>query len=287
MARSKRAAKPLAKMLWSTLLSGLFAGLVAVGVTVAIERWGGRLGGVLGTMPTTIVPAALGIFSEAPAPEAFAASINSAPAGMMLNVLFLLSWRVIPPRLPARLSLGHRLAAMTAISLSAWTLAAIATVLTVRSLLGAGVPVRTFGVVTTAAIVLLGVGAMLRPLPAPRGSRWVSPATLAARGLFAACSVGAAVVLASLGHPLVAGVAAVFPAIFLTAMVALWLAQGQAVPAGAVGPMMLGSSAVAAFCVAASFTMPALGPVFGTAGAWLIAVSSTTLPFALLLGRKR
>ena len=41
-----------------------FAGLVAVGVTVAIERLGGRVGGLLGTLPTTIVPASLGIYAH-------------------------------------------------------------------------------------------------------------------------------------------------------------------------------------------------------------------------------
>ena len=39
------------------------------------------------------------------------------------------------------------------------------------------------------------------------------------------------------------------------AMIALWLAQGEAVQAGAVGPMMLGSSAVAGYALLASETL--------------------------------
>ena len=37
------------------------AGVVAIGATVAVERFGGRLGGVLSALPTTIVPASLGL----------------------------------------------------------------------------------------------------------------------------------------------------------------------------------------------------------------------------------
>ena len=47
------------------ILSALFAGFVAILVTVAIEKWGGIVGGVLGTLPTTIVPAAMGMYVEA------------------------------------------------------------------------------------------------------------------------------------------------------------------------------------------------------------------------------
>ena len=50
-------------LLASILLSALFAGIVATLVTIAIEKFGGRTGGVLATIPTTIVPAALGMYS--------------------------------------------------------------------------------------------------------------------------------------------------------------------------------------------------------------------------------
>ena len=45
------------------LLYALFAGLVAILVTVAIEKFGGIIGGVLGTIPSTIIPAAAGVYS--------------------------------------------------------------------------------------------------------------------------------------------------------------------------------------------------------------------------------
>ena len=46
--------------------SGIFAGLMAIFVTVAIEKWGGVKGGILGTLPITIVPAAIGIYAVDP-----------------------------------------------------------------------------------------------------------------------------------------------------------------------------------------------------------------------------
>ena len=46
------------------ILSALIAGFVAILVTVAIEKWGGVIGGVLGTLPTTIVPATIGMYVE-------------------------------------------------------------------------------------------------------------------------------------------------------------------------------------------------------------------------------
>ena len=46
------------------LAAALFAGIVAVLVTVAVEKWGGIVGGILGTLPTTIVPATIGMYLE-------------------------------------------------------------------------------------------------------------------------------------------------------------------------------------------------------------------------------
>ena len=61
-------------------------------------------------------------------------------------------------------------------------------------------------------------------------------------------------------------------------MVSLWFSQGEAVQGGAVGPMMLGSASVAAFAMAAAWTLPAFGPLLGTVAAWLAAVALFTAP---------
>ena len=45
----------------SALLAAVFSGIAAVLVTLGIERFGGVVGGVLATIPSTIVPASLGL----------------------------------------------------------------------------------------------------------------------------------------------------------------------------------------------------------------------------------
>ena len=65
--------------------------------------------------------------------------------------------------------------------------------------------------------------------------------------------------------PILAGLASVFPAIFLTTMVALWLAQGADVPTGAAGPMMLGGSSVAMYSLIAPWALPEYGIYVGSA----------------------
>ena len=69
-------------LITSILLSALFAGIVATLVTIAIEKFGGRTGGVLATIPTTIVPAALGMYSISGETE-FAQSMSIVPLGMI------------------------------------------------------------------------------------------------------------------------------------------------------------------------------------------------------------
>lgn len=82
----------------SVLVSAFLAGFIAVLVTLAIERWGGLTGGILGTMPSTILPAAAGIYLAGDE-ELFMQSLAIMPMGMLINGLFLSVWIYLPPRL--------------------------------------------------------------------------------------------------------------------------------------------------------------------------------------------
>lgn len=103
---------------------------------------------------------------------------------------------------------------------------------------------------------------------------------LVSRGALAALAVGLAVMAQASGWvgPLMAGVIAVFPAIFLTTMVSLWWTHGATVPVGAVGPMMLGSSSVAVYALLASVVMPRVGSVAGALASWVVACLVVSLP---------
>jgi len=266
------------------LLPGALAAVVAIAVTVAIERWGGRVGGLLGTLPTTIVPASLGIAIQTD-DAGLAQAMYAVPAGMLLNALFLWLWRAVPPRLPA-LALKPRLALMTAVSLTAWFVGAAGVTAGLGALGDSLATLRWAALGCTAAILVIGALACLRTRPAPKGSRRVGPTALLARGLLAGVAIATAVWVSDVGGPLAAGVASVFPAIFVTTMVSLWLAQGEAVPAGAVGPMMLGSASVASYALIGASLLPALGPWLGTAVTWVAAVLSTTVPAWWWLSRR-
>ena len=61
-------------------------------------------------------------------------------------------------------------------------------------------------------------------------------------------------------------------------MIALWLAQGQDVPQGAAGPMMLGGASVGVYAVVAIVLIPMLGPVVGSILTWLISIIAWTIP---------
>jgi len=266
-------------VLLQALGAGLLAALVAIGATVAIERWGGVVGGIVGTLPSTIVPAAIGIHLAAEDVQGFQDALRVTPVAMLLNTLFLWLWRVLPPRLPSW-GLHAQLAVVLALALAAWCAGAATTVVALDRITLDALPV---GVAATCAALLVGVVACLPGVPAPRGSRRVGIGVLVARGLLAASAIAAAVILAGMGGPLVAGMAACFPAIFTTTMVSLWLSQGQAVPAGAVGPMMLGGTSVSAFALLASFWIPSFGPAAGALLAWIVAAGALSVPAGLWL----
>jgi len=262
----------------SILLSALFAGIVATAVTVAIEKWGGLVGGLLGTVPSTIVPAGIGMY-VAGGEEVLIVSMAVVPLGMLLNALFLGAWVVIPRWIPN----APYLLWLTAIgALAFWSLLGMVFLVLVDELMS------DYGVqgVAVGGLCLLIVTAIVfnrRPQPAPKGTNSVSTLVLVARGLMAATAIGIAVGLSGLGFPTLAGLASVFPAIFLTSMVALWLAQGPTVPQGAAGPMMLGGASVAVYANLAMWSLPAYGALAGSLIAWVGSVVGWSLPAFMVL----
>lgn len=278
-------ARPLPPLLSTLALPAAFAGLVAMFATVAVERLGGRRGGLLATVPSTIVAYALGSFAASADTATFAASMAAVPAGMLVDAAFLWTWRVLPRRLPPW-SFGVRLAATAGAALAVWALAAAALLTGMGALWRRGVPPMASGTVCLVMLAAIGVASCWRPPPSPRGGRPVSVRALVVRGALAATAVGVSLLVTRAGAPLVGGLASVFPAIFLTTMVSLWWAQGEAVSLGAVGPIVLGSTSVGAFALIAAWTLPAWGPWVGVPAAWILAVATTTLPARAWLDRR-
>lgn len=259
----------------NTLLVALLAGAMAVFATLSIERFGGKLGGLLGSIPTTVVPASLGFLWQSEHFEATTHALSVVPLGMMVNAIFLYLWRVIPPTLSATRSLSARLAIMSIESLMVWAFCAVGLVLLLDWL--PPEHVLTAGLTGQALLMMFGIWACRHHVPAPKGTRGVKISVLLSRGLLAGLAVGISAWISSIGLPILAGMASVFPAIFLTTMVSIWLSQGEAVQSGAVGPMMLGSSSVGAYALLCIWTFP-LGTTTGTLLAWILAVSTTSIP---------
>ncbi len=263
------------------LLPAAFASIIAIGVTVAIERLGGKKGGLIGTLPTTIVPASIGLHAAAPSLSDFEHAMFITPAGMFVNSLFLFLWRVVPPRLPDWKA-SSRLAITLVIALIGWAgLAALFVTMAQQ--------IET-GHATIAMIVIIvsgatGIWACQRNPPSPKQQRRVGIVTLIARGLLAGAAIGFSVWLGTQGSPLIAGLTAVFPAIYMTTMCSLWLSHGEAASAGAIGPMMLGGTSVSLFAWLAAWAIPAWGIVAGCTLPWLAAVALVTLPAWVWLNR--
>jgi len=110
------------------ILYGLFAGLVAILVTVAIEKFGGLIGGVLGTIPSTIIPAAAGVYAI-DGEETLIASMSVVPLGMLINGMFLGVWIILPKYISND---SYKLPLTTVISLCIWGVLALISLIVAR-----------------------------------------------------------------------------------------------------------------------------------------------------------
>lgn len=263
----------------SIFISALLAGVVAILVTLAIERWGGLTGGLLGTMPSTIVPAAAGMYLAGDE-QLLVLSLIIVPYGMLINSLFLGVWIVFPPYLE---SMKKPLFITTLSSLAVWVLTGFAILFGVQYAVDEGVSPVRIALIGLLALIVLAAWMNWNNREAPKGKQPVAFAILVVRGSAAAVAIGIAVWLSSTGQAFVAGLAAVFPAIFLTSMVALWLSQGSTVPRGAAGPMALGGVSVAIYAIVAIYSLPEFGVYTGSIIAWSASVIGWSLPAYLVL----
>jgi len=245
-------------------------------VTVMIERYGGVVGGALGTVPTTIVPAVAGMAAAQDGADLMD-SLSVVPAGMLINAIFLSVWIYLPSR-TREMSAGRSLAVTTVTALIVWALFGMMAILCIGKASESGMGARAIAALGVALTAIFGTYLGWSPGESPRGSRDVSKQVLLARGVMAASAIGFSVWVAGLGYPLIAGLASVFPAIFLTSMVALWISQGPSVPRGAAAPMLLGGGSVGVYALVAMYSLDSHGMAVGSVIAWLVAVFGWSVP---------
>ena len=265
------------------ILYGIFAGLVAILVTVAIEKFGGFIGGVLGTVPSTIIPAAAGVYALE-GDDSLTASMSVVPIGMLINGVFLGVWIILPKYIASdRL----KLPITVVVSLLTWAILALLSLIIAREVTDDTISEMTLGTIGLVLLAILAIMFNLSNRAAPKGLNKVPIIILSIRGIAAGLAIAACLVLAEIGLPFVAGLASAFPAIFLTSMVALWLSQGPQVPQGAAAPMMLGGASVSVYALLAMWSLPSFGIFIGSIIAWFGAVGLWTIPAFLLLRKHR
>ena len=265
------------------------AALVAVAATVAVERLGGRVGGVVATVPTTIVPATAAIWLSLPVGEdsleSYRVSMSLIPIGMLLCGLVLATWRLLPQRLPRAWGDAQRMLVTLAASLRVWGAGSTTVVVAEDAARPSVAAAAAWGATGWCLMLALGVALWRISHHAPRGHRRVGPMTLALRGIAAGLAIAVSSAVAQSGWPIASGIASTFPAIFLTTMVATWIAQGSGVPTGAAGPMVLGSLSVGAYAALSAALYPRVGLPLGIPLCWILAVLCTSLPVHLWLLR--
>ncbi len=265
------------------ILPAILAGIVAILVTLAIERFGGLVGGVLGTIPSTIIPAAAGVY-HIDGKEGLLSSMSIVPLAMMVNGLFLSVWIILPKYVSDKKT---PLLLTTIASLFTWALFAYIALSIADYSVSVDISPATLGVLGLVCLILVSIFFNTKTRPSPKGDNKVPILILSIRGVAAAIAIGSALILAQIGQPLVAGLASAFPAIFLTSMVALWISQGVTVPQGAAAPMMLGGASVAVYALVVMWSIPGYGILLGSVIAWVLSVGLWSIPAFLLLRKYR
>ena len=234
----------------SEVLSFVIAAAWVSIATVLAERLGTRVGGVVATLPSTLVVALY--FMSVEEGTAFASDVAEVvPAEMGVNVVFLALFAMMAHRGLAA-ALGTGLGGWAALSaLLLW--AAPGTLL---------VTVPMFAVAAAAMTIWLR---RARGFSQSGGQHiaYTGP-EIAFRGLLAGMMIAVSVAAASLAGPVLGAVLSVFPAIFTSTMVILYLRQGPEFTGATGSVMILGSANVVAYAMLAAWLLPAMGAVLGT-----------------------
>lgn len=217
---------------------------MAIAVACLIEKYGGAVGSVIGTVPSTILPALFIILSDNS--KSVADRVNSGLACMFgifsTNVCFMPVWKVLPPRLPKKWPNGLSVLVSSIVSLLVWFVAAILIILIQQALEAIGLNNLIYTFILLILTCFIGGYLCWDLPPTPAGKNVVKWYIHLARGVVAGTAIFVSGVLSQTDAGIAAGAASTFPAIFLTTMVSVSLAQGADVSTGAIGPMILGGA---------------------------------------------
>lgn len=216
--------------------------VMAIAFAYLIETFGGATGGIIASFPTTIVPAVYIILEDSTQPlqTRFDSTMASIIGMFCTNILFMPTWKYLPPYFPKQWSNGISVTVMTLVSLVIWFVSVVAVTLFQQWLSSFGVTMFAFCFALLLFTVCCGVALCWRLPPTPAGKNKVKWYVHLARGFVASLAIFASGVLSQSGSGVAAGAVSTFPAMFITTMVSVSLAQGADVSTGAIGPLLLG-----------------------------------------------
>lgn len=245
-------------------LSFFVAGAWIALTTLIGERLGARKAGLISNLPSNLLISLLFV-ALTKGPQYASEAASSIPTGLLINTIFLvvfifvLKFGVVPALLA---------------SLATWIISAI---LVLRVL-----PPMTFIVsivlsVVVAILLFIFVRAVLPRTAPERKSIPFSWKVVSIRALFAGTVVAGAVTIAQFAPPYMTGIFATFPAALGSSLVILALSQGRAFTQAAGKVLILSSTNLVVYVIAAGILFPRVGP-------WLGTLISLSLAFAYILG---
>lgn len=255
--------------LFKLVLTFLVGSLWLPGVTILAERFGSKTGGVIAGMPSTIV-IALFFIGWTQTPGAASQATVVVPLIMGIDGIFIITY----------VTLVHRSFALALLaSLVVWMCFSFALVFIHFNDFGLSL-IGFFG------LLLLSYGVMeyvLRVKSLGGRTTSLSFSNILVRGLISGGIITLSVACARLGGPLVGGVFASFPAVFLSTMILTYFAQGSTFSVSVMKPLLLsGTVNTTVYASAVRVFYPLFGLIGGTIGSFLLSLISMYIVFLLV-----
>lgn len=247
------------------LTSFVLSVLIVIAVTVLAEKYGTKVGGILGTLPHLIIVAF--VFIALNKGEDFASdAAHIVPAEVGVNILFLFLFAHF-----SRQNLGKAIV----VSLGVW--AVLSFILVVGEFTNIYSSLLIYGLSAVGCFFILehhlevGSGGQVKV--------HYTPVKLVLRGVLAGIVIASSVALSEMGSA-ISGIFTVFPAMFLSTVVIMYLEHGPDFSSGMAKSMIFGTPSVVSYAVGVHFLYPEFGIFWGSLGSVALAVTVCAVIFS-------
>ncbi len=255
--------------LFQLIVTFLVGSLWLTGATILAEKFGSKIGGVIAGMPSSIV-IALFFIGWTQTPVAASQATVVVPLIMGFDGLFIITFAALVRQ-------SFPLALIS--SLFVWLCLSFALVLIHFNNFGLSL-IGFLGLLLVSYVVMEYV---LHVKSLAGRNTAFSFSNVLMRGLVSGVIITLAVAFAKLGGPLVGGVFASFPAVFLSTMILTYFAQGRAFSVSVMKTLLLsGTINATVYASAVRFLYPLFGLIGGTISSFLLSLVSMYVVFLLV-----